>query len=81
MLSSFPLDIQSSLCIHRFSIYGFSQLWIENIQGKNNSEKFQKAKLEFAAWQQLFTWHLHCIYNNLHSIYNVSGIISNLQMI
>ena len=55
MLSSSPLDIQSSLCIHRFSIYGFSQLWIENIQGKNNSEKFQKAKLEFAAWQQLFT--------------------------
>ena len=55
ILSSFPLDIQSSLCIRRFSIYGFSQLWIENIQGKNNSEKFQKAKLEFAARQHLFT--------------------------
>ena len=35
-------------------------LWIQSTvdwkyPGKNNSEKFQKAKLEFAAWQQLFT--------------------------
>ena len=42
---------------------------------------FQKAKREFAECWQLFTWHLHCIYNYLHSIYVVLSIISNLEMI
>ena len=35
------------------------QPWIENI--KNNSRKLSKAKLEFAAYWQLFTSHLLCI--------------------
>ena len=48
---------------------------------QKNSRKFQKAKLEFTAHWQLFTWHLHYIYNYLHIIYIVLGIISNLEMI
>ena len=31
--------------------------------------------------QQLFTHHLHCIYNYLHSIYIVLSIITNLKVI
>ena len=42
---------------------------------KNNSRKFQKAKIEYAAHWQLFTQHLLCIYNYLHDIYIVLGII------
>ena len=44
---------------------------------KQKSRKFQKAELEFTALWQLFTWYLHYIYNYLHSIYIVLGIISN----
>lgn len=40
---------------------------------------FQKAKLKSVARQQLFTQHLHWIYNYLHSLY--IGIISNPEMI
>ena len=43
-----------------------------------NSTKFQKAKLEFATCWQLFPSHLYCIYNYLHSIYIVLGIVSNI---
>ena len=43
-----------------------------------NSRKFQKAKLEFATCWQLFPSHLYCIYNYLHSIYIVLGIVSNI---
>ena len=42
---------------------------------------FQKAKLEFVKHQQLLTHHLHCIYNYLHSIYILLGIISNIEMV
>ena len=64
-------------------ICGFNQLQTENTskKKKKNSRKFQKAKLEFATHWQLFTYHLHCISNYLHSIYIVRGIISNLEMI
>ena len=31
------------------------------IFGKKNSRNFQRAELEFAVCQQLFTWLLHCI--------------------
>ena len=48
---------------------------------EKNCRKFQKAKLEFAMHWQLFTSHLHCIYNYLHSIYILLGILSNLEMI
>ena len=48
------------------------------------SRKFQKGKLEFAAHWQLFinTYHLHCIYSYLHTIFIVLilSIISNLEM-
>ena len=44
---------QSFICL--FHIHGFSQMWIKNIWEKN----FQKAKLEFILFGQLFTWHLH----------------------
>ena len=56
------------------------QPWIENTW-KKNSRKFQKAKLEFVAHRQLFTQHLHQVYNYLHSIYLVLGIESNLETI
>lgn len=43
--------------------------------------KFQKAKLEFATHLRLFIWHLHYIYNYLHSVYIALGTINNLEMI
>ena len=51
------------------------------ILGEKKSRKFQKEKPEFALCRQLFTRHLYCTYNYLHSIYIVLGIISNLEMI
>ena len=51
------------------------------LEKKKNFGKFQKAKLEFALLPQLFTQNLYCIYNSLHSIYIILGIISNLKMI
>ena len=56
----------------RFHNHGFNQSQVENIQKKENSRKFQKAKLEFAThptiiyiaftlYLQWFTWYLHCI--------------------
>ena len=52
-------------------------LWIQpTANGKyseNISRKFQKAKLEFSACQQLFKQHLHYIYSHLYSIYVVLG--------
>ena len=51
------------------------QPWIQpTTDGKYSIQKsrvFQKAKLEFAMCWQLYTCHLHCIYNYLHSIYTV----------
>ena len=41
----------------------------------------QKAKPEFATRPATIYPHLHCIYNYLHSIYIVLGIISNLERI
>ena len=38
-------------------------------------------KIQFAVWQQLFTYHLYYIYKLLHSIYIVLGITSNLEII
>ena len=66
--------------------------WVDSTNGRSkilrkkkylekNCRKFQKAKLEFAMHWQLFTSHLHRIYNYLHSIYILLGIISNLEMI
>ena len=55
---------------------------MENItKKKKKTKKLQTAKLEFTACQELFTWHLYCIYNYLHSIYIVLSIIINLEMI
>ena len=51
--------IQSALYIHRLCIHKFNQPWIKTIP-KNISRKFQKAELEFATSQQLFTQYLHC---------------------
>ena len=53
---------------------------MENIQNKV-LQSSKKQKFEFASSWQLFTLHLHCIYNYLHSIYTVLGIISNLEVI
>ena len=46
---------------------------------KTFSRTFQKAKLNFVLLAAI-TWHLHCIYKYLHSIYMVLGIISSLEM-
>lgn len=50
------------------------------IFGKKKSTKFPKSNLEFAACHQLFTQHLHYMYNNFHSIYIVLDFIINLEM-
>ena len=50
-----------ALLIHGF--WGFKNGW--KTFGGKNSRKFEKAKLPFAKCWQLFTWHLHCIYNYL----------------
>ena len=62
------------------------QPWIQPTEDEKYSEenfarKFQKAKLELSACWQLFTQHLHGIYNYLHRIYIALGIIINLEMI
>ena len=61
-------------------------LWIQptadqKYLGEKNSIMFQKAKLEFTLYQQLFYIALQCIYTYLHSIYNILGITSNLKII
>ena len=60
-------------------------LWVQSTPDQNTCKKnyreFQKTKLEFAMHQQLFTQHLHCIHNHLHSICILLGIKSNLEMI
>lgn len=48
---------------------------------KKKSRNFQKAKLKFEVHWQLFTLHLHCIYNYLCRICIVLGIVSNIEMI
>ena len=53
-MQSCYFGIQWALCICKFRIHGFNQWWTENIP-KKKSKKFQKAKLEFATCQQLFT--------------------------
>ena len=49
-------------------------------ESKINSNGFWKAKIEFTSGP-VTTWHLHCIYTYLHSIYIVLGIVCNLKMI
>ena len=51
------------------------------ILGKKKFHKVPKSNCEFAPYLQLFTQHLHCIYNCLHSTYIVLGITSNLERI
>ena len=53
-------SIQSILHTHWLCICRFNQVQIEIFE-KNNSRKFQKAKLDYAVHQQLFTLHLHCV--------------------
>ena len=52
----------------RLRIHRFKQSQIRNIQGVKESQKFQKAKLEFAECQQLFISHFHYIYSYLYHI-------------
>ena len=73
------LQLVRHIC--RFYNQGFNQLHIENIQRKKKFQKVPKARLEFAAFQQLFTYNLHCINNYLHSIYMALGIIHHLEII
>ena len=70
--------IQLALCSCRFCICGFN--CGSKIFRKKKSRKFPKAKLEFAIHGQLFTWHSHCIFNYLQSIYIVLSIISDLDL-
>ena len=53
-----------------------------NLESKifGENKKFEIANTESASLRQLFTDNLHCIYNYLHSIYIVLGII-NLERI
>ena len=46
--------------------------------GGKKHQKVQKAKLEFALHQPLFTYHLHRIHSYLHSIYIVYCIVASL---
>ena len=48
---------------------------------EKNSEKFQKAKCEFAVHWPQYTQYLYCTDNYLHSIYIVLAIISILDVI
>ena len=41
--------IQLVLGVHRFHIFQFNQIYINNIQEKKHRESSKKAKLEFAA--------------------------------
>ena len=62
----------------------FASMDLKNNEWENEREKFsesQAAKLEFVAFRQLFTWHLHFIYNYLHIIYIILGMVSILEMI
>ena len=58
----------SVLCITRFPIFGFNQLWFK-IFGKKNSGSFKTQNLNFL-----------CTSKYLHSIYISSGIISNIDL-
>ena len=73
--------IHLTLHIYIFRIHRFNQPQMENmVKKKKKIQKVPKCKLEFALHRQLFTWHLHCIYNYLHSIYIVLSIASNLKV-
>ena len=73
--------IHLTLHMYIFRIHRFNQPQMENMLKKKKIQKVPKCKLEFALHRQLFTWHLHCIYNYLHSIYIVLSIASNLKVI
>ena len=75
-----PNSVHSVLCIYGFHIHTFSQLQIENTK-KKFYRKFPKAKREFAPHPATIYTAFTCIYNYLHSIYIVLGIISNLEMV
>lgn len=66
---SLSIKNTSVLCITRFPIFGFNQLWF-NIFGKKNSGSFKTQNLSFL-----------CTSKYLHSIYISSGIISNIEII
>ena len=51
------------------------QLQIKTIQGKSS----RKQNLKFSMLWRLFTYHLHCIYNYLHSIYILLDTLSKLE--
>ena len=53
------MGVQLALYIHGFCMHGFKQLKLKIIEKK--FQKLPKAKLEFALYWPLFTWHLHCI--------------------
>lgn len=62
------LQLQSALCIHKFYILVFNQLWIENICEKKTTIKNNT--------------HFKIQYNKyLYSTYVVLGIINNLVII
>ena len=65
-----PAPVQSGIYIRGFNILGFSQPQAENTWLKKIPEgsNMQNLNLQHAV-------------NNLHSIYTVLGIISNLEMV
>ena len=72
--------VELALRISGFSVHVFNQPQIKNIKNKKKIPKSSKKQnLNLPHWQ-LFTHHLHYIYNYLHSIYIILGIISNLKM-
>ena len=73
-MSTYHVYIQSAISADSASPESTNQS--RNIQGK----KFQKAKFEFATCNSLHNIY-NSIYNYLHSIYIILGIISNLEMI
>lgn len=69
LFSYVQLHVQLASCMCRFCIQRSNQPQMENIWGKKNSRKSQKAKLEFVVHWQLFTWLSDGIRDYLHSIY------------
>lgn len=68
--------LQLGFYIHRSYIYGFNQLWIQNIQ-ENIAEISKKQNLNLARAGN----NLHGTHIVLTTMYFVLDIISNLEMI
>ena len=64
-----------------WSIAGLLYPQVSHLKKIKNYWQFQKTKLEYATLWQLFTEHLNCIYNYLHSVYIELGIINKLGVI